>query len=477
MTKSFNRFKNKIYFEVIIKALIVAISCGIFTASILILLIKNKIIDFKVLYSIGIGFGIFMVIFIILFILFKPNNVKTAKRLDNQLELKEKIHTMIEFKDDNEYLKNIQRNDAIKKLDNIPTKSLKMKFHFIYLIIPFVALSLLVTTIVIPTKAEEPPYIEPGESTNKAVFKQIEALIKHVKDNEKIDDNTKQTYILELGNLITALDVVDISRNQEIIIVQTTINNVNNYVLQNSVISEISDSLSGSNIDYIQSIKIALDNYDPNDETIINEIDEAFVKISASLKVNSQSGRIEQLASIRSEFFNKIKSIQGNSSIKTIISELDEKCESAVRESTYATLIDEAFVDSKIKIFNFFATEYYNGEEAVFIEDSLRSIFSLPKRENGGSDDDNPGGEIDDPSHSGGNESGSDNPGGGGDGTLNGGSDIIFYDPELGYVKCTPEVLAKYLNRIESLLNDGVISQETYDIYYTYYVKLSNTEN
>ena len=97
--ESFKKFKKKIVLETFIKCLSISISFGLLTFSAPYLYIKLNEIEFNSLFLILIGLGISLVLFIILYLIKKPNDKMIAIRLDNELDLNEKVQTMVEYRE------------------------------------------------------------------------------------------------------------------------------------------------------------------------------------------------------------------------------------------------------------------------------------------------------------------------------------------------------------------------------------------
>ena len=94
MNESFNKFKKKILLEAIIKSVGIAVAVGLlwFTVPYLIVEIKKiNVNEFFVLQLIFISYGVMIVLFGLLFLILFPRKLKVAKRIDKQLDLKQKV--------------------------------------------------------------------------------------------------------------------------------------------------------------------------------------------------------------------------------------------------------------------------------------------------------------------------------------------------------------------------------------------------
>ena len=203
----FNNFKKKIMIEFLIKCLIISFSLFFIIFSTLFILSKREVISLQIWLDLIIGLSSGLVLFLVLYFIFKPNDKKIAIRLDNELNLNEKVQTMIEYKDKDELIVNIQREDTLNKLKEITTKKLRFKIHYIIYILFGLSCVLLTTSIIIPKVIH--PIIEPEDPDKDYTLSewqilQIEKLVKYVNDS-KMSDVNKEKYVYELNLLIDGL--------------------------------------------------------------------------------------------------------------------------------------------------------------------------------------------------------------------------------------------------------------------------------
>ena len=210
MSESFNKFKNKILLEVIIKALSIGLASGLIAFSIPWLIIKLLRADFNVLYLVLIGIAVFVLVSGLFLIIKIPTNKKAAKRIDNELSLNEKVQTMIEYEDDNSYMATLQREDTLRILSNISIKKISMRFSLFFFILIGFACAVTVTALAIP-KYDEPTDI-PDDDYDDPIYDLDDWTIRAIRDiievvqNSTIVESLKIEYVAELNELITKLE-------------------------------------------------------------------------------------------------------------------------------------------------------------------------------------------------------------------------------------------------------------------------------
>ena len=163
-----DKFNKKIKKEAIIKSIIFGFASSLLLNSIVIVLFK--LIGIKILIALHIVTFILLAIgFTYLFYnyVFKENEKKVVNRLENCVKLHESVKTMVEFKDIDEPMVNLQRKDTNKKLENVSEKQLKYKFSpfvFIFASLSFVSL---VVSILVPPKEIYSQGVNDSSSSNE----------------------------------------------------------------------------------------------------------------------------------------------------------------------------------------------------------------------------------------------------------------------------------------------------------------------
>ncbi len=190
MNQQIKRFRSKIYFEVLIKCSLYALSIGLFVASILLILVKKSVLKWNYLTCVWIGIGLFALSFLILFMIFRPTEKKIAARLDKDLQLNEKVKTMVYYKDSNQPMMVVQREETNKILEKFSPKQIPLRIAmlgFIMLLLSGGSLTYSVFASKKPARLPEKPPITsttdvPGivdEIINQVEFSRVDEVIKN----------------------------------------------------------------------------------------------------------------------------------------------------------------------------------------------------------------------------------------------------------------------------------------------------------
>ena len=125
--EGFNKFRKKMLIEALLKSALISYSIGTICFAVPYLIMYFMKIDFDLVNTLILLFsciGGASILFGLLLLILYPTKRKAAKRLDKELDLNQKVQTMIEFKDSDTQMAKIQRIDAQNILQNT---NLKMK--------------------------------------------------------------------------------------------------------------------------------------------------------------------------------------------------------------------------------------------------------------------------------------------------------------------------------------------------------------
>ena len=127
MNENFSKFKKRLLLEHTLRTTLFALAIGLTTAGLVvgITALCSAMIHWAI--YLGIGLAAFVLSFVLLFVFTKPDDKKVAARVDEDLELQEKVATMVEYKDQNGLLIDRQRDDADYRLEEKPAKAVPLK--------------------------------------------------------------------------------------------------------------------------------------------------------------------------------------------------------------------------------------------------------------------------------------------------------------------------------------------------------------
>ena len=462
MTDNFKKIKSKIIIEKLLISLFIGLFIGVLTSSILVLVYKQLGLEYSLLMFILIGVGVFVLLSLILFFILKPNNIKVAKRIDKQLALKEKVHTMVEYSEKSGLLVDLQREDATNKLNEIPVKKFKLKFSPFLLILPLIVIPLCITSIVVKGKdIEEPPYVEPPVSGDPFIIQQIRDLIREVNEDVNLMTPVKEAYVGHLEDLITAINKPEIMRYEEVEAVNLTITNVGYSSINLNSIDEITMALSNSNMDEVHNLGSAIASYD------LNRVNDALDKIFSYVNLISANQRQTNYNNLVTECFQKVddERLDESDEFYQEFVKLKADLALAIADVNYNDAISELAKNTKDSFGDAIIRQNETLSMANYIEERLRAIFELP-------DNEEPVNPTPPVVSGDGNNPTIDNPGGGGGhGNIIFAGDDLVYDPDEGLIEYY-KVITKYSNYIQGLVQDGVISEELANYYIEYFNKL-----
>lgn len=200
MREGFDRFKQRIYRNIIIKTLLCGVSAGFLTAAALLAFYKitaNPILSgFVILVSVVAALLAATVCWLCL----RPSDRRIAKQLDTALSLREKVQTMVAYEGEEGEMITLQRTDTNDTLKSIPAKTLKLKKTWRYILSAALTCALLVTALVVPGVTAETPHYELTQW-------QLTALRELIRDVQASDmqADAKTMVVSDLEGLITAL--------------------------------------------------------------------------------------------------------------------------------------------------------------------------------------------------------------------------------------------------------------------------------
>lgn len=238
--KSFKRFKRKLLIETGLKGSIFGLSLGGLIWAILGAISKLTVIYIPLLPIALISASIAVLATILYYFIAKPNDMKAAKRMDEQLGLHEKIQTMVAFRDKPGIMYEMQRDNANTDLDKTPNKNLAMKFSFMnFILTVFAALSIGTATIVPERKpVHDTPIVEVGGIDYTDKIDQIKDWLKDTDIDEELRAKLEET-LQKIQEILDSLQMTDEQKVEGI----------------NKLLAELRDEL---NINYSKEIGFCL---------------------------------------------------------------------------------------------------------------------------------------------------------------------------------------------------------------------------
>lgn len=464
------KFKKKIFIETLIKSGVIGVSLALMITGTVMLSLKLNAIDLDVLYYILIFVGTTALLSLASYFIIKPNKIKIAKRLDKQLDLKQKVETMVTYENEDNIILQLQREDTNEKLASISPKSLKMKFHYVLWIALVIGLGFSITSLCIPAKAlekndgtddtEEP--LEPDFELTEWLKTAINDLITYVEGRE-ISTSVKNSYVAELNTLLENLEECEYVSDAKNYALQTIANHQT--ILNDSTISDdVSRALVISQDRYVFLLAKNLEYINVNNAMLALD--------NMRYALNEGEGFNDAVTSFNTNFKNCIDTYIGDkdANLYRTIYNLANSMDSCLASENTQTAITNVFATAQTELYQTLSEEYINFETMHYVENELRILFNLAISQV----PDNSVPQVGETEDSEG-ETGDSEGGGGGTGEEIFGSNDKFFDPIQGDVSYGT-VIDEYYAKIMAMYEQGLISEEYRDYCIKYFQYLYSTK-
>lgn len=477
MNESFNKFKKKMLLEAIIKSVATGLAVGIILFTVPYLIINIGKIELAKINLLFLGIGsisLAIIVFGILFLILYPRNLKVAKRLDKELNLKQKVQTMIEYENVDTPMTSLQREDTINTLSNISIKKFVMKFSVFFFVLVGFASLLGVTSIVMASIDDEivdnsnddedkGPAYDLDNWTVRALLDLIEVV-----ETSNINNELKTPVVNDLNSLLDSLETVEYQSEMKGL-VENVINNSsikldlinsNNEVFTilrtstSDIVSGLGTHINALNVDNVNNSIENLYIYLTGDsETIIGALQEFDNDFRVLIK-NSVLNKEEPLVKALYKFAEDLKQCENSANLYESIA--------AVIDTNKPVIIDIIRQQAENKVI------------IEYVIEQLEIIFGLKETENeDGTNSDTNNGQINPTEPP--KISDDDNSGGYGTGEVLFGSDDVMFDIEEGVIKYG-DVIAKYYGDLVGKFNDGTLPEEYKEFFDKYFNELFGFE-
>lgn len=468
MNESFNKFKKKILLEALIKSIVISLCVGIicFTVPYLIVTIKEITYEIKYLYYVIIGtVSLSLIIFGLLFLILYPRNLKVAKRLDKELNLKQKVQTMVEYENVDTPMTNLQREDTLNILGSISLKNFVMKFSVFFFILVGFASVLGVTSIVFAAieddKIEIPPVIEvPNYDLDNWTVRMLLDLIEYV-ESSNIDNELKTPVVNDLNNLLDTLENVEYESDMKEL-VKKVIDDASLKLDLINTNNELFTVLRTSSSSVVKDLGLHINTL--NVSNLTNSIENLYVYITGDSK--TVLGAIQ-------EFDNDFRVLLKNSTLNkeeklfSALYKLGEDLKACENASNVNESVLDAINNNKTIIIDIVKKQSENKIVIEYVIKQLETIFGLNET-NGPIEGDETGSNDNINNTEPPKINDDDQSGGYGSGDIDLGSDDLIFDIEEGIVKYG-DVIAKYYGDIVGKFNDGTLPEEYKEFFDKYY--------
>ncbi len=462
MGEGFKKFQKKILLETLIKCIATGFSLSLIITSVFLLTGKLAGDLQNPFVYILIGLGSFIILTTLLFLLFKPNKLKIAKRLDRDLTLHEKVQTMVKFENEDGLIINLQREDTKMRLANISLEKLSMKIGLFFIVIPLLASAFCVTAIAIPNQETPTISTEPTDDPFELDNWSIQAIRDLIEEVEKssLAQNVKTAYVNALNGLIDILLETEVVSEMETAVL-STINNIYLELDKINTNNELFAILSKSSESMVITLAMHINNLDSR--SVSNALDSIQAMINGTDIPLNCATMYENIGKI----LNNSNANKEEALYCALINFCDE-----MRACVTSDDLHNVFSKHKEIVALEIENQKANDNMAHYIEETLREIFNLYEEIVTEPEVTEPETSVTEPI-TGPTEPPTDTGGQGGLGTGETlyGSDDAFFDPELGEI-VYGDVIDDYFADILNKILDGSIPKEYEDYFNQYFDEL-----
>lgn len=219
MGKEFKRLKRYNATWRLFRTLSAAVAIGLSLIGVVLVLSKLRVMEAGTMhYAVCAAIG--AVLGIVYWVAQRRNDQRLAEKIDKEHHLRERVQTMVEYRDQDTAMLQVQREDTearLKAVRHYGQHPLALGAHFVALYVSFIVLMvglvLPVQAVPQPTQPTEPPY-EASEWQKAA----LEELIAHVEASDMLA-TAKEPVVAELWELRDALDTKLTSKNVQLLVV------------------------------------------------------------------------------------------------------------------------------------------------------------------------------------------------------------------------------------------------------------------
>ncbi len=151
MSESFKKIKRKQLLKAFAFGGAAGVCCALLAAGIVLLSLKLSGVQIHFAYYILIGAVSAAGAGVPVFLALRPSDKKTAKRLDEEFALNEKVQTMIAYRDSQTDMARLQREDAERRLSGLPKRKIGWEKIVRCCIAPVAALAVFIPAVALPS--------------------------------------------------------------------------------------------------------------------------------------------------------------------------------------------------------------------------------------------------------------------------------------------------------------------------------------
>ena len=409
MSENFKRLRKNAHLKAVLKAILTSLAAACTVSGVMLFLTTHKIIDIALFYSTVAGGGALIVSFIAAYLILRRSDASIARALDAQYGLNERVQTMLQYKDDQGAIHELQREDTDTALGGVRAAGFDIKRLWIYIVAAVVGVLILTASIILIPKDDPADNQVPDESFSITADQilAVELLIKEVAESD-MESPYRENIALALSEMLTELKAAEVMSERN-----AALDKTNSYILEqiddSSSAVEIINALSRSSSSAVRKLAEAINYYEwkTNEEwdSYSNKLAEMRSMLShADEKLESPNTQKmaddtrDLLSTVASEILSALSRSAVSSSDKLYVALLsfaqlnDESLAycglgaipalyPSAQYSELGVRIDESFAGSRIELFGALEVLEKNTEVGENALNRIASIFGykLPK--------------------------------------------------------------------------------------------------
>lgn len=462
MSERFSKLRKSALVLLLIESIALSLAGGILGFSVTLLIQKLCFKYAGYLACALIGIGITAIIFSAIFLIGYPSEGRLARKIDSEYLKKERVQTMLAFKDESSDMLELQRQDAEKRLEDVPNPKISLAMLITIICVAVIAIGLLITSLIVKADVEldDPP----DDTVESEAFEftewqqaSLKELIQYVKDSD-LEKASKDIAVNELESLYDKLFTVK-TRDEMVKTVTASMVVIDDQIEKVNTYEEIVSLLANSGDKQMVELAKAMGK-------VTGIPDSDYLDILKDSYLKADDGHLKRVAETIETTLKLGEEYKEDEIYKAILSlkddflKLDESLKSADDNDAKEILISVTLDASMVKIKNASAQQTINrlvGDEIIaklmYIFDLTNSDLPESILDNGIKYDDVTGDYTD-------KEDDKLSDGGAGRDEMNYASDDEIYDPDLELRVKYGEVYKKYSARMREKVINGELPEE-----------------
>ena len=483
MKTNFDKIQKRMLITALIKSAVLGVAVGLICAGAVLLALKLAGIYIFPAYFVLIGVGAAGLTCGGAFLILCPNDKKTAKYLDKEYGLNEKIQTMVEYGGKDGEMLEMQRMDAEAKLADLPKRKPKISRLWQYAVTGVLGVALIVASLVVPSN-----YVPvDGEKEDPFTFtdrqkQAMQQLIDDVKTTH-LDEKRSETVLSSLESLnaapgeagtvnlmktavLTTVSLVDV-----VLYTQNSFDDVSFVLGKTEALKPLSEAVNGGVAFYKGAALpyVSIEQVNNTDkvleETVAANINGGLTLFREDFRLTKADGLGEFIVERSKEITSTLvmlNSVSTEDALRVALVKFAAECE-AIAENAVNGYADGALQDSLNSAFASVKSgvtvalmpQAYNCIVDEFIRRQLAQIFGLgigelPALASGVQ-------ELDEANNDGDDDDDDNNGGADGKGDFVVGSDATIFHPDTGEIVPYGQYISEYYDKVNSQAASGEI--------------------